>query len=77
MTQLLEKTLENASALNINEQIALVEAVWDNIASLGKAPLLTEAQRAELDRRLADHQTHPEQVISWKAAKAAALDKIA
>jgi putative addiction module component (TIGR02574 family) len=54
----------------------LVEAIWDGIVSRGAAPSLTEAQQAELDRRLADHLTNPNDVIPWSEVKAAALAKI-
>ena len=68
--------LQQASALDIDEQIELVEAIWDGIVSRGAAPSLTETQKTELDRRLADHLTNPNDVISWDDVKAAALAKI-
>lgn len=68
--------LQQASALAIDEQIELVEAIWNGIASRGGAPSLTEAQNAELDRRLADHLTNPHDVLHWSEVKAAALAKI-
>ncbi|MDO8988341.1 MAG: addiction module protein [Sideroxyarcus sp.] len=68
--------LEQVRKLDINEQIDLVEAIWDGIASRGEAPPLTDAQKAELDRRLADHLANPEDVIPWNEVKAAVLAKI-
>ena len=68
--------LQQASALDIDEQIELVEAIWDGIVSRGAAPSLTETQKTELDRRLADHLANPNDVISWDDVKAAALAKI-
>ena len=68
--------LQRASALDINEQIELVEALWDSIAAGGYAPPLSAAQEAELDHRLADHQANPDDVVSWSEVKAAALAKI-
>ena len=47
--------LQQASVLDIDEQIELVEAIWDGIVSRGAAPALTDTQKTELDRRLADH----------------------
>lgn len=67
--------LQQASALDIDEQIELVEA-WDGIVSRGAAPSLTDAQKTELDRRLADHLANPDDVIPWSEVKAAALAKI-
>ncbi len=68
--------LQQAKNLNINEQIELVEAIWDNIASHDAAPPLTESQRAELDRRLDDYLANPTDVESWQEVKAAALAQI-
>lgn len=67
--------LQQASALDVDEQIELVEAIWDSIVSRGAAPALTEAQKTELDRRLADHLTNPNDVLPWSEVKAAALAK--
>ena len=68
--------LQQASALDIDEQIELVEAIWDGIVSRGAALSLTETQKTELDRRLADHLANPNDAISWDDVKAAALAKI-
>jgi putative addiction module component (TIGR02574 family) len=48
---------------------------WDGIVSRGAAPRLTEAQKTELDRRLADHLANPNDVISRSEVKAAAIAK--
>ena len=53
-----------------------MEAIWDGIASRGEAPPLTDAQKAELDRRLAQHLANPDDVIPWNEVKAAVLAKI-
>ncbi len=68
--------LQQASMLDVNEQIELVEAIWNGIVSRDAAPLLTDPQMTELDRRLADHLTNPDDVIVWDEVKAAALAKI-
>lgn len=68
--------LQQASLLAVDEQIELVEAIWDGIVSRGAAPSLTEAQKTELDRCLADHLANPNDVVSWGEVKAAALAKI-
>jgi len=62
--------LQQASVLDVDEQIELVEAIRDDDFSL------TEAQKAELERRLADHLANPEEGFSWSEVKAAALAKI-
>ena len=68
--------LQQASVLNVDEQIELVEAIWDGIVSRSAAPSLTAAQQVELDRRLADHLANPNDVVSWSEVKAAALAKL-
>ena len=68
--------LQQASELNIDEQIELVEAIWDGIVSRGATPSLTELQKTELDRRLENHLANPDDVIPWSEVKAAALAKI-
>jgi len=52
--------------LSVEERLVLVEELWDSIAD---ATPLTDAQRAELDRRLADHEAHPDDVVSWEEVK--------
>jgi putative addiction module component (TIGR02574 family) len=49
--------------LSVSERLILVEELWDSIAA--DIPL-TDAQRAELDRRLADHEANPDDVVSWE-----------
>lgn len=56
--------------LSVEERLALVEELWDSIAEDSAAVPLTGAQRAELDRRLADHEAHPDDVVSWDDVKA-------
>lgn len=48
----------------------LIPKLWDSIAEGSAAVPLTDAQHAELDRRLAEHEAHPEDVVSWEEVKA-------
>jgi len=41
--------------MSVEDRIALATAIWESIAAEPHPPLLTEVQRLELDRRLADH----------------------
>lgn len=52
------------------------EASWDDIASHGEMPPHTDAQKAELDRRLAQYLAKPDDVISWDEVRAAVFAKI-
>ena len=51
-----------------DERLALVHALWDSIAADG--PHLTESQRAELDRRIAEDDANPDDAIPWEQVKA-------
>lgn len=59
--------------MSVQDRIALATAIWDSIADEPHSPLLTEAQRLELERRLADHAANPDDVVPWTQVKAEAL----
>jgi putative addiction module component (TIGR02574 family) len=56
--------------LNVDERLALVEEIWATICADAKTFPLTEEQRAELDRRVADDDSFPEDVVPWDEIKA-------
>lgn len=56
--------------LNIDDRLALVEEIWASICADSASFPLTEAQRAELDRRVADDEAFPDDVIPWEDIKA-------
>ena len=62
--------------LSVEEQIELVEALWDNIVERNAVPGPTEAQKAELDRRLSEHAASPDAVVPWSEVKDSALARI-
>ena len=47
------------------DQIEFVQQVWDHLAETGWKPELTEAQKRELDRRLAAYEADPANVLTW------------
>ena len=55
--------------LNIDERLALVEEIWATICADATAFPLTDAQRAELDRRVADDDAFPDDVVPWDEVK--------
>jgi putative addiction module component (TIGR02574 family) len=61
--------LREVESWPVEERIQLVEAIWERIIETGAEPELTEAQRAELDRRLAALEAAPEDVVSWEAVQ--------
>jgi putative addiction module component (TIGR02574 family) len=52
-------------SLSIPERIQLVEDIWDSIAVYPEKVELTPDIRSELDIRLAEHELHPDDVLSW------------
>ena len=57
------------SHLTAAERIQLAEDLWDSIADAPEALELTDAQRAELDRRLAEHRADPGSAIPWEQVR--------
>jgi len=60
--------LEELLKLPVQERIDLAMALWDSIAEPDREEHLplTEAQKAELDRRLAEHDRNPSRGIPWE-----------
>ncbi len=59
----------------IPERVHLVEQIWDSIVEDEKRFELTDAQKAELDRRLAAHQASPDRGAPWEEVKQRLLGK--
>ena len=58
--------------LSIEDRLALAELLWDDVAAEVERQPLTEAQRAELERRVADADAHPGEGIPWEVVLAEA-----
>lgn len=50
--------------------------LWDRLVDRGYEPELTEEQKAELDRRLAEDDSAPDDVLSWEEVKAEAPPRL-
>ncbi len=59
--------------LPAEDRLAVAEAIWDSVAREVEAAPLPPAQRAELERRLADSIARPDAVTPWEVIKARAL----
>jgi len=68
--------LEQARELSVEEQLELVEALWNSLVDGNAVPGPTNAQKEELDRRLVDHADTPKDVVSWDEVKDSALTRI-
>jgi putative addiction module component (TIGR02574 family) len=58
------------------QRIALVLEIWDTIAAEPHQSLLTEAQRRELERRVAEDGASPDDVVPWEQVKAQAISQL-
>jgi putative addiction module component (TIGR02574 family) len=65
-------TLNEIVALSIEERINLVQDIWDSIAAdqAYSDSDLTDLQKQELERRTADYEANPDNVMTWEAVKA-------
>jgi putative addiction module component (TIGR02574 family) len=52
------------------ERIQLAQDLWDSIAEEADDLPLTEEQRAELDRRMAEHERDPSSSAPWSEVRA-------
>lgn len=62
--------------LPIEERLALVEQIWDSIAADSAAVPLTQAQRAELQKRIEEDDARPDDVTPWEQIKASTLSRL-
>jgi len=60
-------------SLSAAEKVELLDAVWESLEA--DAASLTEAQRAELDYRIARHEQNPSDVVPWERVRADLLKK--
>jgi putative addiction module component (TIGR02574 family) len=51
--------------LSETERIQMAQDLWDTIAADSPALVLSDQQRAELDRRVAEHDRDPASAIPW------------
>ena len=62
--------------LNVDDRLALVEEIWASICADAKVFPLSDAQRAELDRRVADDNAFPDDVVPWDQVKASVIARL-
>ncbi|HVS35693.1 MAG TPA: addiction module protein [Gemmataceae bacterium] len=64
MTQPLN--LADITAMNIDDRIALVQAIWDSIADETDAFPVSDEQQRLLDRRIAELDANANNVVTWE-----------
>jgi putative addiction module component (TIGR02574 family) len=62
--------------MSVEERLKLIQAIWASIVASDERPPISDALRAELDRRLADHQANPQDVVPWEQVRDAALARL-
>ncbi|MFT3878526.1 MAG: addiction module protein [Gemmatales bacterium] len=55
--------------LSNEEKIELVGEIWDSISNYDELFELTEEEKQELDRRLAEYEAHPETGMTWEEVR--------
>jgi putative addiction module component (TIGR02574 family) len=68
-------TLSEIIALKVEDRIRIVQAIWDSIAAEKAYPELTDEQKQELDRRIADSEANPDNVMTWQEIRASIRKK--
>ena len=61
--------------LSVDDRLALMHEIWDSIAAEPRNTYLSDAQRDELERRVAEHERNPQDVVPWEQVKADALTR--
>lgn len=61
-----EQAINDISALPLNDQLLIVQAIWDRLAD-GIGTELSDSRRAELDRRWAEYKADPTTAIGGSA----------
>jgi len=56
--------------LNVDARLQLIEEIWDTIAADEEQSPLSEALKEELDRRIADMESNPDDEMTWDEVKA-------
>ena len=55
--------VEQIRRLSVDDRIRLIGDIWETIHADSEPPPLTEAQRTELRRRIAEHKRDPSKAI--------------
>ena len=66
-------SLSRLLELPVEERARLAQAIWDSIAELPEEIPLTDAERRELDLRLASYLENPDSGSPWPEVKARIL----
>ena len=65
-----ERLLALALRLPLDERTLLAEKIWDSLPEEIRSADLTEEEKAELDRRIAEMEANPDAGSSWEEVRA-------
>jgi putative addiction module component (TIGR02574 family) len=65
----LNTVLREVETWSVDDQVQLVQRLWDRLEDQGYEPELTDNQKAELDRCLEAYEDAPGAGSSWEAVK--------
>lgn len=51
--------------LSVPERLELLENIWESLTAEDAVPELTDAQKLEIDRRLAEYEANPSSGRPW------------
>lgn len=66
--------ISEALALPPADRLEVIERLWDSLSAATEGMELSESQRRELDRRIAEMDLNPTAGIPWEEVRAELLD---
>jgi putative addiction module component (TIGR02574 family) len=66
----LSSTLAEIATMSPEDRLRLVQAIWDGLVDEQAPIALSEAQRGDLQRRCAELDASPDNVLTWDQIKA-------
>ncbi|MES2304979.1 MAG: addiction module protein [Gemmatimonadota bacterium] len=72
------KTLAELFRLPVAERAEIAAALWESVAGSPESTglPLTPEQRAELERRLAEHERDPDSALDWEIVRRRLLHEV-
>ncbi len=62
----LAATLDDIKKLDVNDRLDLVQAIWDSIEEESVPADLTDGQKEDLSRRMAELDANPSLGLTWE-----------
>jgi putative addiction module component (TIGR02574 family) len=69
-----DTVLTEVDAWPVGDRIRLMNELWDRLVDQGHELELSEEMKAELDRRLAEDDAEPDDVVPWAEVKRVPID---